>query len=194
MRLTKLSLVALFSCTVMAGGLGAAEQGKSLYNYDNGTTQGWWVFKGGGSELEISAAKPGANNSDGALKAVYKNGKSGSYLGIGIQPKWAMGGKADFAAYAKGALLISLKGDAAMSLKIELRMENKETYSFTINDIGMEWKDYVVKFEEFKGKEKVLNLTATPEIAQIVLMPKSKDGASHTLLIDEIKVVEAAGN
>ncbi len=179
----------LFSAVVITGTALSAGETKSLYNFDNNTTQGWWMFKGGSASLTLSAAAPGADNTAGAMKAVFNNGKPGSYLGIGIQPKWALGGKADFSPYASGALLIAMKSDSPINVKIEIRMDNKETYSTKV-DVGSDWKSYTLKFSEFTCKDKPLALTADCEVSQIVIIPKGKAG-DHTLFIDEIKAVTA---
>ncbi len=164
-----------------------ASEGKTLYSFTKGT-DGWWSYKGK-AKITLSQEKPGSDGTGGALKADYEYGGVGSYLGIGIQPKWAMHGSSDFSAYSKGTFEVTMKADTDTAVRIELRMSNKKKYTANLK-VNKEWQTFQIKFNTFKSKTTPLDLTTTTEISQIVIIPRASANKKHILWIDNIKVVE----
>jgi len=134
-------LLALLSLGAVAGPTFAAGSDKVLYNFETGK-DGWWTFAKGVTLTISNDTTTGADGSTGSLLAAYQYQPGPmSYMGIGIQPKWAMAGDS-WTNYAKGHMVISFKSDAPVTVHIQLRASDKKTYSYSIDAVPSTWKDY----------------------------------------------------
>ncbi len=161
--------------------------------YDFGTeNHGWWTFSNVASLKLSTDIATGAGNSSSSLKALYKYGDTGAYLGFGIESKWAMG-KETWNLYSGGHMSVSFKSDAPCSVRIELRAEDKATYSITLPKIPADWTEYSIPFAEFRSEGKKLDLTQT-SVKQIVLIPSKTDSKEHSFWVDNVLISEKALN
>ncbi len=174
---------ALFGTCMFVAACSAFTQEETLYNFET-DTQGWWTFSGEAS-IALSAEKPDGTSSQ-ALKVVYKYEKPGSYLGMGIEPKWALGTD-DLSAYSGGGISLSLKSDVEISVAIELRMAEKETYVFTIPKVGTTLTVFTIPFSDFKSNGKTLDLKVS-KLKHLVIIPRVGGFDEHTLFVDDVKL------
>ncbi|HCE44409.1 MAG TPA: hypothetical protein DET40_12750 [Lentisphaeria bacterium] len=154
---------------------------KILYSFEK-DTQGWWTFKNE-AEIDLSTAKAGAEKSSGALDITFTCGGGKSYLGAGIETKYAMG-KEPWKNYAGGHLSIRLKGDIPFNVKVELRSKGKGSFAVPLR-VQESWVKYDIPFSQFKSGDKVLDL-AEFNVDEIVLIPSARAKQKHSLLVDDI--------
>ncbi len=172
------ALFFLLACTVVP--VSADGPMKVLFSFDKGT-EGWWSYTSKESSVKLShAPEAGVPEFPGALKAVYSYKGKGAYLGIGIDPKFALP-DSDLSPYAGGFMSLSLKADRSVPVAIEFRTKNNGTYSFSFPGIGSVRGTYSIPLSMFRSKEKVLPEKA--KLNQLVIVPRRGSG---TLYIDEI--------
>jgi len=156
---------------------------KPLYSFEK-DTQGWWTFKNE-AEINLSVSKQGADKSNGALEISFTCGGGKSYLGAGIQAKYAMD-KDLWKNYAGGHLSVRMKGDIQLQAKMELRSKAAGTFTVPIR-VQESWVKYDIPFSQFKSGDKELDLSNT-EIDEIVIIPSARAKQKHSLLVDDIKL------
>ncbi|HBC88977.1 MAG TPA: hypothetical protein DCZ94_18705 [Lentisphaeria bacterium] len=159
----------------------ADSKSKLLYGFEK-DTQGWWTFKKE-AEIDLSVAKRGAEKSSGALEVTFTSGGGKSYLGAGIETKYAME-KEPWKNYAGGHMSISLKGDVPLSVRVELRSKGQGSFVVPMK-VQDYWVKYYIPFSQFKSGEKVLDL-AESNIDEIVIIPSARAKQKHSLLVDNI--------
>ncbi|HPO91110.1 MAG TPA: cellulase family glycosylhydrolase [Victivallales bacterium] len=160
---------------------------KKLYDFENGI-QGWWNFKSEDVTLELQQeTQDNYNNTKGALKITYKYGKPGSYLGIGVEPKWVMEGKAEITKFKNGHIKLAIKALPPTKVKIELRCSDKKTYSYTLPKVGEIWGIYSIPLSEFKSKDTPLNAEGL-SISQLIIIPLKSTDSESVIWIDEISI------
>jgi hypothetical protein len=164
----------------------AAGTDKVLYSFDKGT-DGWWTFANGATLKLSNDATTGAGGSASSLLASYQwQPGGGSYMGIGIQPKWSMAGDA-WSNYNKGHITFNLKSDVAITARIELRASDKKTYTFHVTDVPSAWKTYAIGFDKFVNDGKGIDLSAV-DIDQIVVVPQKVNDDAHSFWMDNISI------
>ncbi len=163
----------------------ASTEDTMLFNFENGT-QGWWKFSSSDSAVTLSQdTATGSGGSKSSLKAAYRYGKAGAYVGLGIQPGWTMAAE-KWRAYANGYIRIGMKSDCGCSARIEIRTEARKSYNFTVKNIGQEWGVYSIPFSEFRLKDGIALDLCRDEISQLVIIPSKSGSQERNFWIDDI--------
>jgi endoglucanase len=163
---------------------------KVLFDFEK-DTGGWWTFQSGATLKLTNDSASGAKGSAGSLMVSYQwQPGSSSYLGIGVEPKWSMGGD-KWSSYAQGQLEMSLKSDVPVSVRIELRDSSKQAFAYTLIDVPSIWRNYKIPLSLFTNGGKSIDLTAD-DVAQLVLIPNKADESPHSLWVDQIALSTTA--
>lgn len=171
-------------------GSARAGEEKTLYTFEKGT-DGWWTYASPDAKVTLSNEQPGAGGSQGALKIAFAYGKGGSYLGVGIQPQFALGGTNSLAAYAGGHLALDIKSAGSNKVKIEIRTADKKSFSFQTPATTATWGKYQIPFAEFKNKDGAFD-PATMPVNQIVIIPLKGSGETQEVSIDNVTLSSTA--
>ncbi len=160
--------------------------GAPVYSFENGTN-GWWSYASKNSSVKLSCDKSTGAKSKASLKVDYKYGGTGSYLGIGIQPKWSVKPQ-QWKECVPGYFSLGLKSSTPCRIRIEFRTKSKNTYRFSINGISPMWGIYSMQFSDFKAKNnKPLDLTKET-ISQIVIVPYKSGSKPKELWVDSVSL------
>lgn len=161
------------------------------FRFDAGN-EGWWEFHSDDTVMNLSVDKESALKDSNSLRVDFKYAGAGSYLGTGVDFEYTdiKESLKDLGRFAKGGLVIYMKGSDNYSATVNLETEN-ETYSCAIDIFPYRVK-YSIPWGSFKSFNKGLDILNI-KVKKIIIRPgdNTMEG-KHSLFIDEIGFVNSS--